>query len=144
MIVDALLAAEPALKFANHINNPKKFLYLTDHIMSEILSSDKPVGQYRHFFLPLILIYLLRNWQSREWYLIVSWSAICTDTLITKSSTGHSNTLSVAAFHPSGSLSRCKLYFPHPILYHQPRLVFSHSMRKVNVVVPPISSRSRI
>jgi hypothetical protein len=44
MIVDALLAAEPVLKFVRHINDPEKFVYLTDHIMSEILSSDKPVG----------------------------------------------------------------------------------------------------
>ena len=38
-----IMAAEPVLKFARHIDKPKKFLYLTDHIMSEILSSDNPV-----------------------------------------------------------------------------------------------------
>lgn len=44
MIVDALMAAEPVLKFARHINDPDKFVYLTDQIMSSILSSDESVG----------------------------------------------------------------------------------------------------
>jgi hypothetical protein len=44
MIVDALLAAEPVLEFVRHINDPRKFLQLTDHLMSYILWLDKPVG----------------------------------------------------------------------------------------------------
>ena len=52
MIVDALLVAEPVLKFVRHIDNPEKFLHLTDNIMSQILSSDNPV-QFSHYF-PLL------------------------------------------------------------------------------------------
>lgn len=144
MIVDALLAAEPVLKFARHIDNPEKFLYLTDNIMSEILSSDKPVSQYPYSFLPLVMIYLLRNWPSHEQYSIVSWSAICIDALITKSSTCHSNPFSVPTFNPSRSLRRLKLYTPHRVLCRHPRSAFSQFVRKANVVITPISSRSRI
>lgn len=49
MIVDALLAAEPVLKFVGHIDNPEKFLHLTDSIMSQILSSENPVQFPRCF-----------------------------------------------------------------------------------------------
>lgn len=40
MIVDALLAAEPHLKIAEQIFDPKKFLYLTDDIVQRIESSE--------------------------------------------------------------------------------------------------------
>ncbi|KAI0303038.1 hypothetical protein BC826DRAFT_982978 [Russula brevipes] len=42
MIVDALLAAEPHLKFSSYINDPKKYLGLTDDIRTEIQRSEAP------------------------------------------------------------------------------------------------------
>jgi len=42
MIVDALLAAEPHLKFSSYINDPKKYLGLTDDIRTEIQRSSAP------------------------------------------------------------------------------------------------------
>ncbi|CAK5264989.1 unnamed protein product, partial [Mycena citricolor] len=51
MIVDALKLAEPYMKIAERIENPDKFLYLTDHIMSRIESDDDPVlGAARDLF----------------------------------------------------------------------------------------------
>ena len=44
MIVDAMLAAEPYLKIASHINDPKKYLGLTDDIRTEIQRSRAPVS----------------------------------------------------------------------------------------------------
>jgi hypothetical protein len=44
MIVDALLLAEPHMQIANRVNDPERFLYLTDHIMKEIEMSQQPVG----------------------------------------------------------------------------------------------------
>jgi hypothetical protein len=44
MIVDAMLAAEPYLKIASHINDPKKYLGLTDDIRTEIQRSEAPVS----------------------------------------------------------------------------------------------------
>jgi hypothetical protein len=46
MIVDAMLAAEPYLKIAGHINDPKKYLGLTDDIKTEIQHSQAPVGTH--------------------------------------------------------------------------------------------------
>ncbi|KAI0285127.1 hypothetical protein BGY98DRAFT_947337 [Russula aff. rugulosa BPL654] len=42
MIVDAMLAAEPYLKIASYINDPKKYLGLTDDIKTEIQRSQAP------------------------------------------------------------------------------------------------------
>ncbi|KAF7319941.1 Ankyrin repeat protein [Mycena kentingensis (nom. inval.)] len=42
MIVDALLLAEPHLKIADKIKDPKKFLHLTDSIEETIKASDDP------------------------------------------------------------------------------------------------------
>ncbi|KAF7354636.1 hypothetical protein MSAN_01377100 [Mycena sanguinolenta] len=42
MIVDALILAEPYLKIAEKVWQPKKFLYLTDDIMQRIESGDEP------------------------------------------------------------------------------------------------------
>ncbi|KAI9512761.1 HD-domain/PDEase-like protein [Russula earlei] len=42
MIVDAMLAAEPYLKIASQINDPKKYLGLTDDIRTEIQRSQAP------------------------------------------------------------------------------------------------------
>jgi hypothetical protein len=44
MMVDAMLAAEPYLKIASNINDPKKFLGLTDDIRTEIQRSQAPVS----------------------------------------------------------------------------------------------------
>ena len=43
MIVDALLAAEPKMRFARHIRNPKQYVYLTDDLMPRIEASEDPV-----------------------------------------------------------------------------------------------------
>jgi hypothetical protein len=43
MLIDALLAAEPHLKIAERINDPKQFLHLTDSIMEDIERSTQPV-----------------------------------------------------------------------------------------------------
>lgn len=43
MIVDGLLAAEPYMKIAKRTFDAKKYLYLTDDIMSRIQSSEEPV-----------------------------------------------------------------------------------------------------
>ena len=47
MIVDALSSAEPFMKIADQIDIPKKFLYLTDDIMTRIESSEAPVSLVR-------------------------------------------------------------------------------------------------
>ncbi|KAG5350405.1 hypothetical protein C0989_011193 [Termitomyces sp. Mn162] len=42
MIIDGLLAAEPHLKIANRVDDPRKYLYLTDDIMGRIEESTDP------------------------------------------------------------------------------------------------------
>jgi len=44
MIVEAMLAAEPYLKIASCITDPKKYLGLTDDIRTEIQRSQAPVS----------------------------------------------------------------------------------------------------
>ena len=44
MIVDALLAAEPIMRFADHVTNPEKYLRLTDSIVEMIQMSDDEVN----------------------------------------------------------------------------------------------------
>jgi deoxynucleoside triphosphate triphosphohydrolase SAMHD1 len=44
MLVDAMLAAEPYLKIAEQIYDPKRYLGLTDDIRSEIQRSQAPVS----------------------------------------------------------------------------------------------------
>lgn len=44
-MVDAMLAAEPYLKIAGLIHDPKKYLGLTDDIRTEIQRSEAPVSQ---------------------------------------------------------------------------------------------------
>ena len=46
MIIDAMLAAEPYMKIASYINDPKKYLRLTDDIMTEIQRSQAPVSTH--------------------------------------------------------------------------------------------------
>lgn len=43
MIIDGLLEAEPYLHIADRATDPKKFLYLTDSIMTSIEASGKAV-----------------------------------------------------------------------------------------------------
>lgn len=43
MIVDALTLAEPVMNIARRLENPKKYLYLTDAIMEQIEASEDPV-----------------------------------------------------------------------------------------------------
>ena len=47
MIVDALKLAEPAMNIARRLENPKKYLHLTDHIQTEIEASEDPVSLYQ-------------------------------------------------------------------------------------------------
>ncbi|KAF8954102.1 hypothetical protein BDZ97DRAFT_1928819 [Flammula alnicola] len=42
MIIDALIAAEPALHIAESVFSPEKFLHLTDNIMARIEASEDP------------------------------------------------------------------------------------------------------
>ena len=46
MIIDALKAAEPKLRIAGQIKDPKRYVFLTDDIMARIESSDDPVSAY--------------------------------------------------------------------------------------------------
>jgi len=46
MMVDAMLAAEPYLKIASQIYDPKRYLELTDDIRTEIQRSQAPVSTY--------------------------------------------------------------------------------------------------
>ena len=43
MIVDALRLAEPVMNIARRLEDPKKYLYLTDRIQGEIEASEDPV-----------------------------------------------------------------------------------------------------
>jgi len=55
MIGDALITADGVLKLAERIFDPKKYLYLTDDIMREIESSERPVRLLHQFLHYLIL-----------------------------------------------------------------------------------------
>ena len=44
MIVDALLAAEPYLKIAEQVEQPERYVYLTDYILNQVERSTEPVG----------------------------------------------------------------------------------------------------
>jgi dihydrodipicolinate synthase/N-acetylneuraminate lyase len=46
MMVDAMLAAEPYLKIASQIYDPKRYVGLTDDIRTEIQRSQAPVSAY--------------------------------------------------------------------------------------------------
>ncbi len=43
MIVDALKLAEPVMNIARRLEDPKKYLHLTDRIQGEIEASEDPV-----------------------------------------------------------------------------------------------------
>jgi hypothetical protein len=44
MIVDALLKADPYLKIAERINDPRRFMHLDDSILLEVERSECPVS----------------------------------------------------------------------------------------------------
>jgi hypothetical protein len=45
MIIDGLLAAEPHLGIAKRVQDPNRYLYLTDDIMPQIEASTAPVSK---------------------------------------------------------------------------------------------------
>ena len=44
MIIDAILAAEPYMKIAEQIEDPKKYMFLTDDIKLRIQANPAPVS----------------------------------------------------------------------------------------------------
>ncbi|KIM40306.1 hypothetical protein M413DRAFT_446483 [Hebeloma cylindrosporum] len=76
MIVDALISAEGVLKLAERIFDPKKYLYLTDDIMREIESSERPeLAEARAIFkrirkrdLYKWVDYKVIDWPHREYF----------------------------------------------------------------------------
>ncbi|KAF8554681.1 HD-domain/PDEase-like protein [Imleria badia] len=42
MVIDALLEAEPYLKIAQHVENPKRYVFLTDNLINQIEESTVP------------------------------------------------------------------------------------------------------
>lgn len=44
MVVDALLAAEPIMHFADYVTKPERYLHLTDSIIELIQMSDDQVS----------------------------------------------------------------------------------------------------
>lgn len=43
MLIDAVLAAEPYMKIAEQIEDPKRYIYLTDDIKLRIQATTEPV-----------------------------------------------------------------------------------------------------
>ncbi|KLO13832.1 hypothetical protein SCHPADRAFT_827447, partial [Schizopora paradoxa] len=80
MIIDALKLAEPHMKIAQRIRDPKKYLHLTDNIMQSIkMSEEACLEQTRHLFWRIDTRDLYRcvdfkayDWQFydrlREWF----------------------------------------------------------------------------
>ena len=63
-----MLAAEPYLKIASYINDPKKYLGLTDDIKTEIQRSQAPVSTHIPKFLPVqtIMCRSRNSWRHRR------------------------------------------------------------------------------
>ena len=59
MIVDALLEAEPHMKIAERIFDPKRFVWLTDGILTEIQASTSPVSTSFPFVSSLVEIEIM-------------------------------------------------------------------------------------
>lgn len=76
MIIDALLAAEPYMKIAGQIEDPKQFVYLTDDIKSRIQMTTVPVRLSGRKSM-LISSFALRNSRKPEPYSGVSTPGIC-------------------------------------------------------------------
>lgn len=103
MIGDALITAEGVLKLAERIFDPKKYLYLTDDIMREIESSERPVRLLHHLLLCVVLILLLpirRSLQKPVPSLSESESVTCTNVSISRSLTGRTEICSVNTLLP--------------------------------------------
>lgn len=49
MVVDALLAAESVMHFADYVANPERYLHLTDSIIELIQMSNDPVSSVSLF-----------------------------------------------------------------------------------------------
>ena len=50
MLVDALLAAEPVMRFAEHVTNPERYLHLTDSVIELIQMSGDGVSPLQELF----------------------------------------------------------------------------------------------
>jgi len=46
MVVDALLSADPHMKLSRQINDPNRYVFLTDSVLEEIERSSEPVGHF--------------------------------------------------------------------------------------------------
>lgn len=66
MIVDALLAAEPVMRFADHVTNPERYLHLTDSIIELIQMSDDKVSSVPFIF-QLGLTVSRISWKRRQY-----------------------------------------------------------------------------
>jgi hypothetical protein len=90
MTVDAMLAAEPYLKIASSINDPKKYLGLTDDIKTEIQRSQAPVSTHilQVHTVQTITCRSRNSWRHRR-FLNAYRTGIFTVALITKSLTGN-------------------------------------------------------
>lgn len=62
MLIDAILAAEPYMKIAEQIEDPKRFVHLTDSIKSTIEATTTPVGSpVSHSLLTAYRLRVYRN-----------------------------------------------------------------------------------
>jgi hypothetical protein len=53
MVVDVLLTADPYMKLSQQIDDPNRYVFLTDSILEEIEKSSEPVSH-----LPYVFIFL--------------------------------------------------------------------------------------
>lgn len=67
MVVDALLAAEPVMRFADHITNPDRYLHLTDSIVELIQMSENPVSLMSFFSLLGLTTFRTSPEHRRSW-----------------------------------------------------------------------------
>lgn len=90
MIVDALVSAEPAMNIARRLENPKKYLYLTDRIQTEIEASEDPVRDTSWKDLPSLTSVCDddRNSRKRRRFCIAFAHVTCTNPSTSKSSLG--------------------------------------------------------
>ena len=44
MVIDAMLSAEPYLKIADYVENPKRYVYLTDNLLNKVEESTAEVS----------------------------------------------------------------------------------------------------
>ena len=87
MIVDALLAAEPIMHFADFVTKPERYLYLTDSIIELIQMSEDPVSSVPLFSqLKLIILQnlveaqaILNRITSRDLYQTVDYKVFTWD-----------------------------------------------------------------